>query len=90
MPGPSAEEQAHDRRITAQLHELIALATQRNLDTAVQLAALASRRQLPKELEDHFCELGRRYAHLANPVARARAAKPSLRLAAENGVAVRA
>jgi hypothetical protein len=79
----TAEEQAQIARITAQFQELVALSTQQNLDRAVQLAEMARRHQLPKELEEHFGELGRRYADLV--VDRGVKKGPLLRLVAQNG-----
>ena len=64
MPPPSAEEIADSERTCAMLRELIEIAQQRNLDNALILAEMARQRRLPKHLEDHFGELGRRYYEL--------------------------
>jgi hypothetical protein len=82
-PPPTAEEQAQSARISAHLRELTVIFHQRNLDTAVSLAILARAGRLPKELEEHFGELGRRYAELARKGGVKKA--PSLRLVAQNG-----
>ena len=93
----SAEEQAASAEITAQLQALTAIFHQRNLESAVRLAGLAASRKLPKELEDHFAELGRRYAHVrgdsAEPAEATGRAKPAkarggLRLVVNNGAEV--
>ena len=93
----SAEEQAASAEITAQLQALTAIFHQRNLESAVRLAGLAASRKLPKELEDHFAELGRRYAHVrgdsAEPAKATGRAKPAkakggLRLVVNNGAEV--
>lgn len=84
MPPPSAEEQAADRRISEQMREVIPILKQRNLDTAVILAQMASRHQLPAELEAHFGELGRRYAGLVHDCGKKK--RPPLRVV-EGGAA---
>jgi hypothetical protein len=88
VPPKSAEEAAADASILAQMRELTEILHQRNLDTAVRLAELASRRQLPRDLEKHFGELGRRYSELVDQVAMRRPATPRLRLVAESGAEV--
>ncbi len=84
MPAPSAEELARGRRTTEMLREAIVIAKQRNLDRVVILAEMARRHQLPQELEDHFGELGRRYAELVHD--RGKKKRPALRVV-EGGAA---
>jgi hypothetical protein len=66
MPPPTEDERAHDRAMNARLDALIVKLRQNNLDRAVKLAELARQRRLPKELEEHFAELGRRFFDLVD------------------------
>lgn len=84
----SNTERAQIDDITARLRAATALLRQQNLDRAVRLAQMAARHELPKELEEHIGELGRRFAALVDaPAARAPApkARASLRLVQAEG-----
>lgn len=64
MPPKTAEEQAKKALIIRMMRELADDLQQANLNRAVRLAQMAARGQGP--LVEHFAELGRRYADLAD------------------------
>ena len=80
IPPPTDREKASSLEISLMLRELAALAQQRNLDNAVQLAIQAATGAGP--LVDHFAELGRRFSGELKPKC-----KPHLRVIQGGSVA---
>jgi hypothetical protein len=79
----SAEEAAERMALARDMRALVEMLKRQNLDRAVTLAIMARDGKLPIELQEHFGELGRRYAELvthADVAAVKAAARPALQV----------